>query len=226
MEEGVLMETTTMLELFGYLGSAIVIVSMLMTSVMKLRVINTVGSLLFSLYALLIASYPTMIMNLFLAGINIWHIIKLKNTSRHYDVVSVTEDDGFLEYFLANNKEDIQKYFPGFHPEEVGSCLCYIICCQSEPAGVFLAKPAGIPANTGRNSGDAETIQNTEEALEVVLDYTTPTYRDCSVGKFLYNELPAKGFDRLIAHSSSTPHTKYLAKMGFEYTERGYILEL
>ena len=47
------------LELIGYLGSLLVIVSMLMTSVVKLRIINTIGSVIFCGYALAIHSYPT-----------------------------------------------------------------------------------------------------------------------------------------------------------------------
>ena len=71
------MNTKMMIELFGYLGSALVVVSMLMTSVMKLRIINTVGSVIFMIYALIIRSYPTALMNLFLVGINIYHMLKL-----------------------------------------------------------------------------------------------------------------------------------------------------
>ena len=45
------------LELVGYLASLLVLVSLLMTSVTKLRVINMIGSFIFAIYALLIASY-------------------------------------------------------------------------------------------------------------------------------------------------------------------------
>ena len=38
------MSTALMIEIFGYIGCIFVIISMLMTSVVKLRVINTVGS--------------------------------------------------------------------------------------------------------------------------------------------------------------------------------------
>ena len=43
-----------MIEMVGYLGSALVVASMLMSSVIKLRVINTVGSGIFAAYALMI----------------------------------------------------------------------------------------------------------------------------------------------------------------------------
>ena len=41
-----------LIELFGYLGSFLVLISFLMTSVFKLRVINTIGSVIFMTYAL------------------------------------------------------------------------------------------------------------------------------------------------------------------------------
>ena len=45
-----------MIEMLGYLGSALVVASMLMSSVVKLRVINTIGSGIFAVYALIIHS--------------------------------------------------------------------------------------------------------------------------------------------------------------------------
>ena len=36
------------IELIGYLGSALVVFSMLMTSIVKLRVVNTVGCVIFT----------------------------------------------------------------------------------------------------------------------------------------------------------------------------------
>ena len=43
-------------ELVGYIGSLLVVVSMLMTSVIKLRFINLTGSFIFTIYALIIKS--------------------------------------------------------------------------------------------------------------------------------------------------------------------------
>ncbi len=60
-----------LIEAFGYLGSFLVLVSMLMTSVMKLRIINTIGSTIFTIYALIIHSYPTAFMNFCLILINL-----------------------------------------------------------------------------------------------------------------------------------------------------------
>ena len=40
-------------------GSILVIISMLMSSVIKLRIINSIGCSVFAVYAIIIHSYPT-----------------------------------------------------------------------------------------------------------------------------------------------------------------------
>ena len=67
------MDIKLIIEVIGYIGSALVLVSFLMTSVVKLRMINLIGCVVFAGYALAIRSYPTAIMNICLAGINIFH---------------------------------------------------------------------------------------------------------------------------------------------------------
>ena len=84
------------LEMIGYLGSALVIVSMLMTSVIKLRVINTIGGVIFCGYALCIHSYPTAAMQVCLIVINLVNLYKLKNTEKEYSAVPLNANDCFL----------------------------------------------------------------------------------------------------------------------------------
>ena len=71
------MNTHMLIEAVGYLGSLLVLVSMLMTSVFKLRVINTIGSCIFTVYALIIHSYPTALMNFCLVLINLHFLWKM-----------------------------------------------------------------------------------------------------------------------------------------------------
>ena len=72
------MNTSTIIEMVGYLGSFLVLVSFLMVSVVKLRIVNTVGSLIFMIYALIIKSYPTAIMNFFLVLINLHFLYRFE----------------------------------------------------------------------------------------------------------------------------------------------------
>lgn len=186
-----------MVEMIGYLGSILVVVSMLMSSVVKLRVINTIGSGIFAAYALMIHSYPTALMNLCLVGINLWNLVKLTQREQRYDLVEGAQGDGLLRYLLSYYREDIQRYFPGFS-EDAGADRAYIVCCGGSPAGVLLG-----------TEGEPGT-------LNVILDYSTPTYRDCSIGSYLYAKLPSRGVHTLVfAQDGSQEHAAYLRKMGF-----------
>lgn len=194
--------------MIGYLGSILVVVSMLMSSVVKLRVINTVGSGIFAAYALMIRSYPTALMNAFLVGINIYNLLKLNRTEQSYDLVDGAQGEGLLRYLLDYYKEDIQTYFPEFSADSRVDRV-YIVCCNGNPAGVLL----------GTDSGQG--------ILQVLLDYSTPTYRDCSIGTYLYSKLPSKGIHTLsFAQRGTQAHTAYLRKMGFVQEGGVYIKRL
>ena len=195
------------LELFGYLGSAMVVVSMLMTSVVKLRVFNAIGSVISGTYALIIGSYPLALMNICLLTINLYNLVRLLKVKNHYDLIETTADDGFVTYFLGRYEADIRSYFPDFSAQEMGE-KAYITCCNGIPAGVLLGREVG-------------------SELEISLDYTTPTYRDCSVAAFLYPALQTRGFETLRFCGSCSPqHGVYLKKMGFTEEKGDYVKTL
>ncbi len=192
------MDTAMMIEIFGYIGSTLVVVSMLMSSIIKLRVINILGSIISGTYALIIGSFPLALMNICLIVINVYNLYKLLKSDQKFEMVDGNADDAYVKYFVEHYKNDIQTYFPGFAMEKSGADKAYIVCCDGNPAGVLVGK------------------ENGKGVLEVVLDYSTPVYRDCSVGKYLYAELPKKGVKKLqIAQECSKEHEDYLTKMGF-----------
>lgn len=65
-----------LLEIFGYIGTALIIISMTMKSINKLRLFNLAGSIISVIYSLIIVAWPTVVLNLCLAAINIYHLIK------------------------------------------------------------------------------------------------------------------------------------------------------
>lgn len=201
------MRLELILELIGYLGSLLVIVSMLMTSVVKLRIINTIGSVIFCGYALAIHSYPTAAMQVCLIIINIINLHKLNNTKKEYAAVGTKADDGFLAHFLFTNSNDIKKFFPDFS-SPVASDKIFLITCEQVPAGVFIAQDDG------------------NGSLTVKLDYTTPAYRDCSAGKFFYAHLKKLGIKKISAETKIPAHEKYLHKMGFIQKDNFFVKEL
>lgn len=71
------MDMAMLIEIFGYAGSVLVVVSMLMSSVVKLRMINTVGSTISGIYAIICGAFPLAFMNACLVAINIYNLLKL-----------------------------------------------------------------------------------------------------------------------------------------------------
>ncbi len=58
------------LELFGYLGTALVLVSMMMTCMTRLRILNISGSVISMIYAIAMNTWPVALLNLGLILIN------------------------------------------------------------------------------------------------------------------------------------------------------------
>ncbi len=196
------MTVSMMIELFGYLGSAMVVISMLMSSVIKLRVINTVGSVISGTYALIIGSFPLALMNICLVLINLYNLRKLLITKQPYHLVKCSREEATVQFFLEQYREDIRQYFVEPKPE---GDVAYLIFCGTAPAGILLG----------------QTREG--EALQVVMEYTTPEYRDCSIGKFLYAMLPEEGIRALAADNWTQAHRTYLEKMGYTEEKGKYI---
>ncbi len=67
----------SILEIFGYVGSFVVLISLTMSSIVKLRWINLLGATMFTIYASLIGAYPAIFMNFGIVIIDVYYIIKL-----------------------------------------------------------------------------------------------------------------------------------------------------
>ncbi|MBH1941726.1 YgjV family protein [Mobilitalea sibirica] len=64
----------TVIEVFGYLASGLVALSFLMKSMNKLRFVNMIGAALFVIYSVAIKAWPVALINLFVVGVNIFHL--------------------------------------------------------------------------------------------------------------------------------------------------------
>lgn len=191
------MTQETILELVGYLGSALVVISLLMSSVVKLRVLNLIGSLIFAGYALLIRSYPTAVMNFCLVIINIYYLAKLRRTQVSLNVRPARREESGVTVFLQTWQADILAHFPHFFDGSAQGEELWMVYGGANPVGILVGS------------------RQPDGSLEISLDYTTPEYRDCSVGTFLYPLLFESGVTKLIAPGGSAAHCRYLKKMGF-----------
>ena len=70
------MENINYVEWLGYLASIIVAISFLMKSITRLRFFNTVGAILFVIYAVAISAFPVALINLFVVCVNIYYLTK------------------------------------------------------------------------------------------------------------------------------------------------------
>lgn len=188
------MNTSTIIEAVGYLGSALVLVSFLMSSVVKLRVVNTIGSVIFAVYALIIRSYPTAVMNFCLVCINLHFLWKLRRKDPSYRLLALQPRETYVQDFLRQNAADIASFFPDRNPEQNDPNRAYMVFHGAEPAGILLGN-------------------ETDGVFNVALDYSTPAYRDCSVGAFILEKLPQPLLLRYDGAEES--HLSYLKRLGF-----------
>ena len=64
-------------EVFGWIGSALLIVSLLQGKMLTLRIINSVASAMLVVYNILVETWPMVGMNAAVILINAWHIRKI-----------------------------------------------------------------------------------------------------------------------------------------------------
>lgn len=198
-----------LIELIGYTGSLLVVISMLMTSVKKLRVVNTVGSVIFTAYALIIHSYPTAFMNFCLIIINIVNLTKLVKAEKTYSVIECYKDETIVQLYLKQNLSDIKKFFPEFNPENSNHDLTFLVCTGSVPIGIAIGKMCS------------------ENSISIELDYTIPSHRDYSVSKFLYQYIAKKhSISKVIFEGKFTVNDSYLEKNDFHKTQEGFIKKI
>ena len=201
------MKEQTIFEIIGYVGSAFVLASFLMASVVRLRIINSIGCVVSVVYGLLIHAYPTVIMNAALLLINIFFLIRMsKLKSAEYHADRAEQGDEFLRYFLTAHEEDMRKYFPAFSADAPCNFIRFSYC-GDKAAGLMM--------------GDL-----TDGELRISLDYTTPEYRDLSVGSWLYGQLAGEGIRRAVVDVPTQNHEKYMLKMGVVKDGEAYLKRL
>ncbi len=186
-------------EWFGYLASMVVLISLTMSSIIKLRVINLIGCLLFASFAYLIDSIPTIFMNLSIALINLYYLWRMYYNKEQFKIISAEKESEYLQHFISVNRKEIEKQVS--LPELNTASSCFYMLRDNNIAGVL-----------------AGTIDK-EGVFTIVLDYVIPRYRDFKLGNYYYHSHPefikAKGVKILKTSAQDTEHCFYLQKMGF-----------
>ncbi|WP_430812711.1 MULTISPECIES: GNAT family N-acetyltransferase [unclassified Carboxylicivirga] len=201
-----------LIEWIGYLASTLVLISLSLSSIVKLRIFNLIGAAIFSFYGFYINALPVGIMNLVICIFNIYYLRSLLLRKEMFDGVWVKDSDEYLHLFLNHYQKDIRRFFPGFKTDQVKGCQILMAVRDMNVAGVMLLS------------------ENKEGESNVLLDYVTPQYRDYKTGKYLLRkfktDLIEKGIHRLTTHSANAMHIKYLKRIGFESSGTSYQLDL
>lgn len=192
------------LEWLGYLASVLIAVSLLMSSLVKLRWLNLVGSTVFAVYGLLINAIPVVISNTIIIFINIYYLYKIYTEKEYFKLIEINQSDEYLKSFFNFYKNGIKRFFPDFNFEIDKAAVRFYILRNMVAAGVFIAS------------------EYDKESLFIDLDFVMPEYRDFKIGAFIFenNEkyFKDKGYKRLLSYASDKEHNTYLRRMGFVET--------
>ncbi|HET6231576.1 MAG TPA: hypothetical protein VFE05_16000 [Longimicrobiaceae bacterium] len=195
------MQTQTVYEIIGYVASGLVAVSLMMSRILRLRVINLVGSATFAVYGLLIHAYPVAAMNTFIVFINVYYLAKMMRSREYFRLLKVEPTSEYVGYFLRFYEQEVRLYLPGFSFAPAADQLTLLILRDLVPAGLFIAEPAG------------------QGTLRVLVDFVIPQYRDFKTGNYLYREqaefFRARGVRDFVTSPGNPVHAQYLRKIGF-----------
>lgn len=196
-----------MIEAVGYLGSALVVVSLLMTRILRLRVIGFLGSTTFLVYGLLIGSVPIIVTNAVIMIINATFLWRATKVTEWFYLLEVSSESKYLEEFLRFYQDDILVYQPGWNGEVADSDLTVLVLRDMRPAMAIVG-----------------TVE--DGAMNLRLDYAIPPFRDYRMGRFLYDANAEYFVDKKITKIEASADTKryaqYLENMGFSETETGH----
>ncbi|MCD1655839.1 hypothetical protein K7J14_14165 [Treponema zuelzerae] len=193
------------IDLLGYTASFIILISLTMKSIVKLRWINAAGSLLFVVFAFLTRSAPTVVMNVGIIFIDLWFVLRISRIKAEYELVKAERGSALLDFFYSKHRDEIDQIF-GETAFEDARGFSYFMC-NGEIAGLFAWK----------DSSPTE--------CQILVDYVTPQYRDLRIGTWFFEkQLPYfkdKGYSRFVYENVGKDHWKYLERIGFVHGALG-----
>lgn len=200
------------LDLLGWCGSVVLVLSLLQARVLRFRIINLVGTAILLVFNALISVWPMVGMNAVLLSINVWFIAKLlreRHDAASFEVLEVGCEDPYLQRILTVQAADIAKFQPDATWQPVAERdHAFVILKGTEIVGVVLVDADG-------------------DVARVRLDYVVPRYRDFTPGEFLWRRsdfLRGLGFKRVLTPEQMVGD--YYAKVGFQRQGRQFVLDL
>jgi hypothetical protein len=194
------------LDLIGWCGSALLIVSVMQARLLRFRALNLLACVVLTGFNAALGIWPMVAMNIALSLINLWHLRRLV-TTRHddaaYVVLEVGPDDEYLRHVMRVHGADILKFQPDLVWDgNAPGRSAFLVERGDETVGVVLL----------RDDGDG--------VARVQLDYVTPRFRDFSPGEFVWrrsNLLRGRGFTRVETPAGMVD--AYYERLGFRHDD-------
>ncbi len=126
------------LEIFGYVGTALVIFSMMMTSLVKLRIINMCGGLISLIYAVFCNTWPVVVLNACLICINLVQTVRQLREKENLALLSLKAEDPTVRHLFDIWKKDAKKYHPNLNLQAMKGEEVHILYVEEEAVGFFV----------------------------------------------------------------------------------------
>lgn len=201
------------LDLVGWLGSALLVYSVMQARVLRFRVLNLAACVVLTGFNWALGIWPMVAMNIVLCLINLWHIrllVSTRDDDATYEVLEVGPQDEYLRHVLRVHQADILKFQPDLVWDGAADgSVAFLVQRGDETVGVVLIREQGRIA-------------------QVVLDYVTPRFRDFSPGQFVWRRshwLRDKGYTEI--RTPARMVNPYYERLGFQAADDGsWVLDL
>ncbi|MBI3686914.1 MAG: hypothetical protein HY241_06135 [Actinobacteria bacterium] len=203
------------LEVIGWMGSALIVISLAQARVLRFRVLNLLGALLATGYNGWLSIWPFVAMNAVIAAIDAYWLVRLlreRHDADTYQVVELAANDRYLRYVMRLHLTDIRTFQPGvtWDPQAPGRSA-FLVLRRDQTVGVVIVRDAG--------SGIGQ----------VEIDYVTPQFRDFTPGEFVYRHggvLAGCGFHRVVAPTDMPSAATYYPRVGFRREDGRWVREV
>jgi hypothetical protein len=218
-----------LIQIIGYAGSVLVAASLLMTSILWLRLINLLGAVFFVVYAVVIGSIPVVLTNGFIVAVNIYYLSRIMraNTSGFSYVPVGPNSWGSFSDFIDQYKNDIQKFWPVFTPGvtemiRAGTGKAYLALRNLRVDGFACYLPCSDLDSSVLPREIVDYIHRElypDQSVLIPADYITAKYRGLGLVTKLYNrlldDLPSKiSFLIVVTRSESRSTRRFLSRNG------------
>ena len=191
----------SLIEWLGYAASALVLISLSMSSIARLRWFNLAGALTFTVYGYAIEAWPVAAVNLAISAINVYYLAQHYTQRDFFKTREIHADDSYLQEFLEFHRNLVTRWYPQFTGELPDDALVLLSLRNMAVAGVFAGQKTG------------------KSTLKIIIEFVIPQYADKKVGRFLYRDnrqvFRDHGISKLVVDTGEIENESYFRSMGF-----------